>query len=460
MRVISHYEKNSMRKSYRTTIPLHVVIDNTTYHALDWSLTGLALKNFTNKYNPGDTIDASLVLPVGELSLSIPLQLKYEYREGDRFGFSFHSLSAKNRNVLRRFIDMAIEGDIENVDNILAIYYEPDTLPAAQKQLSLEKSEEEDLKRSFWRASWRYILFAFLLFALLGGLLFYHFRYLYEGIGIVTGNDTAIYPQRSAMIERLYVHRGMRVKKGDPLADLDSSSVEDQIELLEAQKRKYEHAYEEAYNRYKKNMPDQSRLLNLLQESVQKEKKNLQNAKAQYRARLITKNELKEVQKRYLQSKFKLENSKLQFKVMNQRYLNSEPLKPDTTDIDIKIAHLKKSLSSYRVQATVSGEIFDIYATEGQMVSQNRPLMTVWNEEAPLVEVEIPQRYLQTIVIGSEADLIDKSTQKHYRAKVIRIGTKPDAVNPENAVVWLSLEENQTVLQPFQRLDVLFKREF
>ena len=88
MHVISHYEKNLMRKSYRTSIPLRVVVDNTTCHALDWSLTGLALKDFTENFNPGDTFDASLVLQMEELALTIPVNLQYEYKEG-AFGFLF-----------------------------------------------------------------------------------------------------------------------------------------------------------------------------------------------------------------------------------------------------------------------------------------------------------------------------------------------------------------------------------
>lgn len=460
MHVISHYEKNSMRKSYRTSIPLRVVVDNTTYHALDWSLTGLALKDFTENFNPGDTFDASLVLQMEELALTIPVKLKYEYKEGERSGFSFHALSEKNRNVLRRFIELAIEGNIENVDNILAVYHEPKSMLASQPQLSLEKAEEEKLKRSFLRTSWRYLLFALLLFSLLSALLFYHFRYIYEGSGIVTGNDASVYPQRNAVVERLYVQRGSVVHKGDPLADLDSSDIHDQIELLQARKKKIERTYTEAYKRYKQTLPEQSTLFKLLEESLHEADKALQNAKAQFRAHLITRYDLEQAQKRYLQTKLKLENSKMQFKLLKQRYQHNKPLKPDTTDIDVKIAHLKKSLANYRILSSVSGKVFDIYATEGEMASQNRPLMTIWTAQTPLVQVEIPQRYMHDIVIGSEADIIDKSAQQHYLAKVVRVGIKPDSPDHDATLVWLSLDQNHTKLQPFQRLDVLFKRDF
>ena len=183
------------------------------------------------------------------------------------------------------------------------------------------------------RASWRYILFTL--------LLFYHFHYLYEGSGIVTGNDASIYPQRNAIVERLYVQRGSVVHKEDPLADLESSDVHDQIELLQARKKKIERTYTEAYKRYKQTLPEQSTLFKLLEESLHEADKALQNAKAQFRAHLITRYDLEQAQKRYLQTKLKLENSKMQFKLLKQ-------LKPDRINIDVKIAYLKKSLANYR----------------------------------------------------------------------------------------------------------------
>ncbi len=460
MKVISRYEKNSMRKSYRTSIPLRVLIADKTYHAIDWSLTGLALQHFENSATPGDEIDAFLQLQLEDILLSLPVRLKYEYREGERYGFSFVSLSEKNRAILRRFIDLAIEGDVENVENILALYYEPKQLPAVEERLSLEKEEKRELERAFWRTAWRYILFALLLFALLGALLFYHFRYIYEGSGIVTGNDVEIYPHRTAVVERLYVREESVVEKGEPLADLDSSDLRYQIDLLRAKREKMLHTYEEAQKRYRAHLPPKSEIDDLLVKNMEQARRELQQARKQYRAHLITRLELRKTEQRYLSLRLKREKSRQEWEIAQQRYLQNAPVKPDTTDIDVKIAHLKKVLANYRILAPKAGKVFDIYVTEGQMAAPGKPLMTLWTQQLPMVKVEIPRRYMHAIHIGSRADLIDRSAQRHYRAKVMRFGAKSELTGADGVPVWLSLESNATRLQPYQRLDVLFHREF
>lgn len=455
MQTITHFEKNSMRKSYRTTIPLHVVIDNRSYLAVDWSLTGVALTSVESGLAAGERVDASLVLQMEEASITIPVTLRLEYIEGDRYGFSFLNLSEKNRAVLRRFIDLAIEGKIECVDEMLALYRQPE-LPStlSQDPLALEADEERALKHSFLRTAWRYLLFALLLFGLLGMLLFHQIRYFYEGSGVVTGNLQKISPFQNGFLERVFVKEGDHVKRGDPLFQIDGSETAYQLDLLQ---REHAHLQQLAHNAENAahTIPDNSGLVAALSEQTQRLKQKLDAARRQYKGRLITREKLADIEARYTDAKIKLENAKLQGQIFRQKYGTPKDLHLAQSQNDLKISHLKALLKQYRVLSPLEGKVFEISALPGSYVLQTTPLMKLWTKKEPLIRVDIPDAPLSEISIGTVADVIDATRHQHFTATVVKSGGEA-----EKGSVWLKPDRTDIVLQPYQRLKVLFRRNF
>ncbi len=463
MHPISYFEKNSMRKSYRTTMPLYLVIDQQSYRALDWSLTGAAIESLDMPFKPGEVIEAIILLKMPDATVSIPVKLRHIYTKEGRSGFAFENLSEKNKNVLRRFIELSIEGKIDNTDDVIAIYEEPGVETPVQSPVKLQDEEAKALKSSFLRASLRYILFGLVLLATFAVLLFYNLRYSFEGSGIVMGNDRKVYPMQSAIVSRLYVKEGTYVKKGDPLLQLDSSEIEYQLALLESQKEEALKRYESA----KKRLADESTtpnlgLITLLKKSVATSYRELQNARKQFADGLITRDLLNRIERNYLDARTKLENAKVDAKVLRKK-LGVSPqnlVAPDLQERDVRIAYLKKLLGQYRITAPVDGIVYEIYATEGQQALASNPVMALWVRRKPYIVVNVPNSYLADISEGTKVDIVDKKQKRSYTGVVTKTGSVDESPDAETFSVTIKPSVSLDTLAPHQRVEVLFRRDF
>ena len=460
MQVISHFAKNSMRKSYRTSIPLSVVIDKRTYHALDWSLTGIALKNPDIGIKPGETLKAALVLQMKEATVSIPVTFRLEYSEAERYGFSFLDLSDTNKTVLRRFIELAIEGKINNTDDIIAIYEEPQVATPVQSPVTLHEEDAKVLKASFMRASFKYLLFTAAVFALLGGLLFFNLRYSYEGSGIVAGNDLKIYSSVNAIVEKLYVKEGDTINKGTPLAELDSSEVTYKLALLEAEKKKKIAKFEQEKLYFQKSLPDNKRVISLLKQKVARTKAALRSARIQYAEHLITMRTLSDLENSYLDAKMKLENTKMQKEIMQKRMHVKAPETLQTDDIDVKLEYLKRKLTYYRITAPLDAKVYEIYVSEGQEATRSNPIMLLWTKETPYIVADVPVKYLSDISLGTDVDIVDTLENRTFKGKVFKITNPDESVVEDTFRLFIKPDKSENKLKPHQRLQVLFKRDF
>ncbi len=458
MHMITQFEKNSMRKSYRTSIPLQVRINGRLYDAIDWSLTGLALSVKDLDITPGMQTEAKLILNMHDASVSLSVALQLEYIEENRYGFSFVSLPEKSRAVLRRFIDMAIEGTSENLDDILALYNAP-ALPSRQEvAVALEPEEEKRLEHSFVKTSWRYILFALLVLGLLFLLLFNHFRYLYEGNGIVTANALKIYPLQNGILEKIYVKEGESVQEGAPLFMIDSSEVTYRLDLLEARKKRLI-AQAKRFAGLSETQQDHQNILATLKENMNLAYKEYRQARHSYSARLITKNMLSKARKDYTDAKLRYENAKLQAQTALSRQSKQTSPQHEIAELDVEISHLKDILKRYRTTAPSDGIVYQISTPEGEFVTQNREVMILWIEKRdPLIRVEIPDSIVTDLQPGHKADIIDKRAGRHFTATVVKI--EPQEKLSDKSGVLLRPDQNETVLEPYRRVKVLLQRDF
>lgn len=464
MHTITKFENNSSRKSYRTNIPLHVIIDQKSYKAVDWSLTGLALVTSNFDIKPSETCPCVLVLQMPESAISIRVTLKLEYIDKQRYGFSFVNLSEKNKKVLRRFIELAIEGKTDVVDNIISIYEEPEISSPIHNPVKLDEHEKIALKRDFHRSAFRYILFALGVLTALIGLLFFNMRYSYEGTGVVMGNYYKVYPLQGGVVDRMYVHEGDNVKVNQPLVQLDSQDITYKIRLLEAQKEKdiaTYHVLRKQVTHPNAINIENNNYIRSIKEKLALKMKQYQNAKIQYNQKLITYDRLAVFKDAYLDMKIKLENAKgLFLRQQINRRVEANPILLDTRKIDLKIEHAKDRLKRYRIKAPVSGKVYEIYSIEGEQVFTSRPVLTLWTKDEPYILVHVPNKYLSYVKPGTKADIYNVQEKTHYRAKVTKVGTVDESDSMLDVDVVLKLEGLSSILKPHQRIDVMFKRSW
>ena len=114
-------EANLPRKAMRVAIPLFVDIDGRTYAAHDWSTTGVGLAELERVPDDDELLAARLSFPMLESTLLIPVQLRFRGLHEGIAGFEFHELSARNRRILRHYIELSLDGKLGDVDDIVAV---------------------------------------------------------------------------------------------------------------------------------------------------------------------------------------------------------------------------------------------------------------------------------------------------------------------------------------------------
>ena len=447
MHSVAKFEQNSLRRSHRNTIPLRVMIENQNYEALDWSLTGLALEDFSVDMRVGESVQAFLSLPMPEATLSIMVRLQLRYAKSNRYGFAYENLSNSNKKVLRRYVEMAIDGDAHDTNALVALYQEPDIQTPINEPVKLDDIEKDQLSKEFHRTSWRYILFSALFFAVLAGLLYYNLRYSYVGMGVIKGNDYPVFAHKAGKIDKIYVKENQEVSKLDSLVQIDTEAIQYKISLLESEKKRALFLAKSIQNsQYSKN--SSKSYFSALREKVASKKKIYNNAKIQFREKLITAVEFQKAKDNYLDSKIKLAKS---LKDKETRFV-------DTSDIDIKMQYAKDELKLSRLVALEDAKVYEIYKREGEIVTTNMPILTLWTKEKPHIEVNIPNDTLSKISMDTKVEIINPLTKKHTDATIYKIGSIDEERGSRFATVYLRTKESLGMLKPHQRVRVLFKR--
>jgi hypothetical protein len=132
-------EPNSKRKSLRVAIPLYVEIAGVTYGVSNWSTTGIGVVGLASVPEPGEVVPARISFPMLESTLTIAVELAFRARHEEVFGFDFHDLSARNKRVLRHYIELSVDGKLGDVEDIVAVALSPATTSPIELPLNLSQ---------------------------------------------------------------------------------------------------------------------------------------------------------------------------------------------------------------------------------------------------------------------------------------------------------------------------------
>jgi hypothetical protein len=153
------------------------------------------------------------VLPLQGANFVLPATLVLKGRRGNVTGCEFKDLSAKNRRVLRRFIELAIDGQIDNVEDFIAAYSQPVIETPIEEALVLKKKGAERHRRTFLKKSMAYLFLGILAFAAIGYTAVYNLQYKISSTGVVTGTLLTVTANTSGVIDRIHVGVHEKVEK-------------------------------------------------------------------------------------------------------------------------------------------------------------------------------------------------------------------------------------------------------
>lgn len=140
---------NYQRNSHRIDLSMLVEIDGEVYKIKDWSLLGFGLLDFDAELEKGDKVSARCTLNMPESSITIKVEMEFCRLNHGVAGFSFIELSPKHRRVLRHYTEMAIEGKLDNIEDLVSIVTIPTVDTSIENALTLSDLETESLPRQF-----------------------------------------------------------------------------------------------------------------------------------------------------------------------------------------------------------------------------------------------------------------------------------------------------------------------
>ena len=184
---------------------------------------------------------------------------------------------------------------------------------------------------------------------------------------IKTRKNVLLYPEFNGILKKIYVKEGQKVKKGMLLAHIDDAGLRIQLEQLEIQTA-------------------------------------------------LSKTKLERIQRLWDQ-KIGAEINMLEAKTMYESKLKS-------------IAQLKKQIEKTEIRAPFSGTIDEITANTGtNLMPGQTPVMRIVNLDEMYTESNVPERYLKSIKIGTEAIIEIPMLGREYKSTIRQTGS---FINPNN----------------------------
>lgn len=207
-------EFNYPRKSHRVDIPLLVQVDGKVYKTSDWSMTGVGILDLDREREIGEKFSARLIMPLSDASMQLDVVFIYRNRRSNITGCEFDNLSNRNRRVLRHFIELAMEGRLDILEDLVADLTAPDIESPLETALALSEEEEMSLLAKFRSRASMALILGVLFTLFLSFTLWYNLVFLYKTVGVVSGDFLEVSSVRSGIVGAVLHHPGDLLCRG------------------------------------------------------------------------------------------------------------------------------------------------------------------------------------------------------------------------------------------------------
>ena len=456
-------EPNYKRKAQRVDLPLLVRVANKVYKTKDWSLLGAGLYDFDLEFKKDKELDCILILPLQDSSFSIPAKLILKNSRKDVTGCEFKDLSEKNRRVLRRYIELAIDGQIDNLEDFIAAHTEPVIKTPIKEALTFEDKEALKIRKKFIKKSVGYIFVGLVVFFILSYTIFYNLQYKIFSTGVITGSFIKVTANNSGVLDKVHVNIHDLVEKNYVLFDIVSPPNNHNNYKVHTE---FEDLKYQSNNRTRRLNRD---LLNDLHLRLDVKRKQFENAKILYQDRLITNKDYNFVYDAFI-------NAKISYERELEKIRSESAKEKDKNDlITIKLASLKKQQETNQEISTLQrrlspseGIIYRIEHNEGEFVYPDDVVMVLQTKLNPFVILKLHSRDIYKIKINDHAKIYSKYSDRLYSGQVTQIGYV--AVNADSTISQeTSLNESLVKIEfidpvddfPLNsRVEVRIKRDF
>ncbi|HFD32490.1 MAG TPA: HlyD family secretion protein [Gammaproteobacteria bacterium] len=436
-------EFNYQRNSHRIDLPMLVEIDGHAYKAKDWSLLGIGIQDFDKELEKGDKVAARCSLNMPESSISIKVELEFRGLNNGIAGFSFVNLGLKHRRVLRHYMEMAIEGKLDNIEDLVSIVTAPAVETPIEEALTLSDLETESLSHQFKSRSYLVIGLGILFVVILLATIFYNTMYRIQVTGLAVGNLERITANTAGVITRVYVKEDAFVPKNTKLFSVQNVALVKELSIVKAKRQEKE--------KFLKNLQDDAnvnmgaKLLRSLRLQYNQRIKEYEDAKKLFEQRIISFKDFNYIENQLQQSRV---NHAREYKAaevaVKKRLEDIEIIKAEIAGLKKQESAIKRAGAMRQVRSSIAGRIYRIEYEPGAYVVPNDVVIILDKDVKPAVLIRLRDSDALKVRLGTEANIYVPFNDQNYKAKIVAVGYS--SINSD-ATVTMEASLNETLIK-------------
>lgn len=231
------------------------------------------------------------------------------------------------------------------------------------------------------------------------------------GSGFIEATSVVVSAETAGRLESLFVDEGDRMRRGEAIGIIDSSTVKLQLGRAQAQRRSAVTALDMAKIAIEQADQDAGLARKEFERIASLAKKGSAN------------------QQQYDQSENRYEQSRL---MQRQARATRDARNADVARIDAEMALLQRELENCYPSAPVDGTIIDKLAEPGELLGPGKPIVEIARTDTVWVKVYLPAAHLTAIRLGGSATVDpEDGRQQPFVGKIVWISDEAE-FTPKN----------------------------
>jgi|GEM_PF-4447528 len=413
-------ELNYLRKAHRVNLPLVVEIDGKNYKAADWSVAGVGIEGFDLDLGINQVIAARCVLPMPDSFITLKVELQLKARRSDVAGFEFKNIKQRQKRVLRHYIESAIEGKIDNVEDLISVVTTPGLASPIEDALNLTELEAESLFKRFKAKSYVSIGLGILFVITVMIVLFYNTVYRIHATGLVSGNIERVTANSGGIVETIHADPNSYIDAGTPMFTIEDPSIGIELENVRMALGNIDDQIDLLGHETDRGV---SGLVESLRRKLQKKEQEYENARELFDKRIISIKDYSFVENQYHQASVSYQRA-VEEAVQGRSGVAAQidQLRREKTALVTQRDALLQRQAQQTVASPVKGKVFHVEHSAGEYVTPNDIMVLIEKNSSPSVLVKLLTEDALKIRIGMDADVYVPATDVEYGAKVIAVG--------------------------------------
>lgn len=453
-------EDNSRRKFHRVSLTLKLEFKGQLYSVKDWSVGGVGIESFDPDVQIGDVVNVRVVLPMPDSQLFVQMPVRICNVRGYVTGCEFHNLNPRQKRILRHYVEMAVEGQLQSVDDMIAITTAPVIASPIDEALTFTELEKNAIEKNFRKKSIVTIAMAVAVAAVFILSIIYVTVFRIERVGVAVGSLEGVTSTGEGVVTVAHhIPVGSYVDKGEVLLELDSTEVKSRLAELDAQLAAFE-------NQTGGGISDTSaqnrRLLSELGRRVNSRYKEYLNAKRLYDEQLIHKADLSRIEDKLFDARQAFEKEKIRLMGTRVVGLDKASIAQERAVLEQMRASLLNQLNLLSVKAPAAGKLVSVNYDEGLYVQRQDVIAVIDRDVEPVVSMKLLSEDALRLTIGMPVRIYAPVLGDYFDGHVTDIGyaafkadsTVTEEVKQGETLIRIAFDDTSVRLPPNSRVKV------